>query len=141
MDKGIRKDYLFFLNYNPGFPLIGGDIGSTPPPPTHTHTHSANFFNPNPIKAVAHPWGAPYLKMKLPPLKNNLPLHYKMKSFFKKCIVKKIQPSKSVINASLVKQHWKKLAIILQKHQFLLGAYRISTENRNCWKTLHYYIT
>ena len=55
------------------------------------------------------PMGQPHLKMKPPPLKSKPPLPEKK------------QKMETIINTcvSLIKQHWKKMAKIPQKHDFL----------------------
>ena len=68
------------------------------------------------------PYGAtPYLKMKLPYLKNNPPPHLKVKPPCRKWFLeKKPKKSETVISSvSIIKQHWKKMAEIPQKSDFL----------------------
>ena len=63
-----------------------------------------------------------------PPLKNEVP--------FQEILTRKRIQILHFINVclSLVKQHWKKLAVILQKHQFSLGVYKILKNTRTVAK-------
>ena len=63
-----------------------------------------------------------------PPLKNEVP--------FQKILTRKIIQILHFINicVSLVNQNWKKLTVILQKHQFSLGVYKILKNTRTVAK-------
>ena len=85
----------------------------------------------------SHMESLPHLEMKLtllkktlppPPLKNEVP--------FQEILTRKRIQILHFINicVSLVKQHWKKLAVILQKHQFSLGVYKILKNTRTVAK-------
>ena len=89
------------------------------------------FFLPPPMAPPPSPPPIP------PPLKNEAP-HLKSRAPFQK---KKQNKSETVINtcASLIKQHWKKMAEIPQK--FSLGVFKILSEKwNNLLKMLYYLI-
>ena len=92
------------------FPIMGGSMGGCPPP-----SHDF-FFKIHPSKLMPPP------SMGHPPLKNEAP-HWKVKHPSRKLIIEKKTQKKLetviITCVSLMKQHWRKMAEIPQKCDFL----------------------
>ena len=115
----VNLDRKFMPFRGVGFPLMGWESGMGHPPPSQSHNY---FKKQKPIKNDALPHEAlPLLKNKISLTDKQTPSIVKWGPHSRKWFLKKPWKIRNCHNTcvSIIKQHWKKMAEIQQKHDFL----------------------